>query len=246
MKWGAVTGGVALAALASLPGLLSASAPARAADMTVAPRPAPSTYIPAQFFWTGFYIGAGVGGGWGTVSFTDPFSGVSGSPTPKGALLTGISGINYQLGSVVIGAEGDFTGSWIKGGDAVTAPLGNTLDVSAFWTSTVTGRVGMAFDRLLIYGKGGAAFSYERDTVTVPSGATAAGSIYRAGWTVGGGVEYAVTDHWTGRLEYDYLRFASKAIALQGPATIPPNTGILGTSVGLNVSEFKGIMAYKF
>src|ERR1700722_2259909 len=57
MKWGAVTGGVALAALASLPGLLSESSPAGAADMTVAPRPATSSYIPAQFFWTGFYIG---------------------------------------------------------------------------------------------------------------------------------------------------------------------------------------------
>jgi len=70
MKWGAVLGGVAFAVLASLPAAL----PARAADMSPTPRaiPATSGYIPAQFFWTGFYIGAGIGGSWDSATFTDP------------------------------------------------------------------------------------------------------------------------------------------------------------------------------
>ena len=55
-------------------------------------------------------------------------------------------------------------------------------------------------------------------------------------------VEYAVTEHWTGRLEYDYLRFASKALTFQGTAT----PGNVGGTVGLNLGEIKAIMAYKF
>lgn len=240
MKSGAVIGGVALAVLASLPAAL----PAVAADMSpIAARPAVSTYIPAQFFWTGFYMGAGIGGAWASSSFVDPFTGVTASPAPKGFLVSGISGINYQISSVVLGAEADFTGTWAKA--SVIDASSNTLTTSVFWTASITGRVGMAFDRVLVYGKGGAAFDYDRDTVAKPDASSAVGSLYRVGWTVGGGVEYAVTDHWTGRLEYDYLRFPSKALSVQGNATTPPNVVSLGTTIGLSISEIKLIMAYK-
>jgi outer membrane immunogenic protein len=236
MKWGAFIGGVALAALVTLP--------ARAADMQpIGQRPIPATsgYIPAQFFWTGFYIGAGIGGSWDSATFLDPFTGANtASPTPKGFLFSGISGINYQFSSVVVGAEADFTGTWAKG-SAVDA-VNNTLATQVFWTASITGRVGMAFDRLLIYGKGGAAFDYDRDTATLPNGTSDVGSLYRVGWTVGGGVEYAVTDHWTGRVEYDYLRFPAKALSFQGNATPP----LVGSTIGLNISQIKLIMAYKF
>jgi outer membrane immunogenic protein len=236
MKWGAFIGGVALAALVTLP--------ARAADMQpIGQRPIPATsgYIPAQFFWTGFYIGAGIGGSWDKATFIDPLSGANtASPAPKGFLFSGISGINYQFGSVVVGAEADFTGTWAKG-SAVDA-VNDTLSTQVFWTASIVGRVGMAFDRLLIYGKGGAAFDYDRDTATLPVGTSDVGSLYRVGWTVGGGVEYAVTDHWTGRFEYDYLRFPAKALSFQGNA-VPP---ITSSTIGLNISEIKLIMAYKF
>jgi outer membrane immunogenic protein len=247
MKSGAVIGGVALAVLASLPAAL----PALAADMSpIAPRPAVSSYIPAQFFWTGFYMGVGIGGSWDRVTFIDPLPQTppaafapTGSLTPKGFLVTGISGINYQIGSVVIGAEADFTGTWAKG--SVVDAFADTLSTSVFWTATVTGRVGMAFDRVLVYGKGGVAFDYDRDTAMYPNGNTAVGSLYRVGWTVGGGVEYAVTDHWTGRLEYDYLAFPSKGLTLQGNATTPPNVGFVSSTIGVNISEIKLIMSYK-
>jgi outer membrane immunogenic protein len=241
MKSGAVIGGVGLAVLASLP----AAPPALAADMSpIAPRPAVSSYIPAQFFWTGFYVGAGIGGAWTSATFVDPFKGVSDSPAAKGFLVSGISGINYQLSSVVVGVEADFTGTWAKG--SVVDASSNSLSTSVFWTASITGRVGVAFDRLLVYGKGGVGFDYDRDTVTVPNGTTAIGSLYRVGWTVGGGVEYAVTEHWTGRLEYDYFRFPAKALSFQGTATTPPNVGFVSSTIGLNISEIKLIMAYKF
>jgi outer membrane immunogenic protein len=235
MKWGAVIGGVALAALVSLP--------ARAADMTpIGQRaiPATSGYIPAQFLWTGFYIGGGVGGAWGTSTFTDPFGGAVASPSLSGFLVSGVTGINYQIGSVVIGAEGDFTGTWANGN--VVDSTGNNLKTQVFWTSSITGRLGVAFDRLLIYGKGGAGFDYERDTVSLGVGGSAVGSTTRAGWTIGAGVEYAVTEHWVGRLEYDYFKFPGKGFSFQGN-TFPP---IANGGTALSLSEIKAIMSYKF
>jgi outer membrane immunogenic protein len=230
MKWGAVIGGVALAALASLP--------ARAADMTpIAPR-ATSGYIPAQFLWTGFYLGAGIGYGWGTSTFTDPFSGMTASPSPKGFLVGGVAGINYQISSVVLGVETDFTGVWAK--SSAVDSTGNALETRIFWTSSITGRLGWALDRLLIYGKGGVGFDYDRDTVTTPANASSIGSVYRVAWTIGGGLEYAVTEHWTARVEYDYFKFPAKGIFFAGAA------GSANGNVGLNFNEAKLIMAYKF
>jgi outer membrane immunogenic protein len=232
MKWAAVIGAVALAALPSLS--------ARAADMTpVAPRgiSATSGYIPARFLWTGFYLGAGIGGGWGTATFNDPIVAATATPSLKGFLVGGVMGINYQIESVVIGIEGDFTGSWNNGSIADAA--GNNLLTEVFWTASITGRLGVAFDRLLIYGKGGAGFDYDRDTVTVGTLASI-GSTNRAGWTVGGGLEYAVTEHWTARIEYDHFKFPLKGIAFQGSA------GNGNGTVGLNINELKGIIAYKF
>jgi outer membrane immunogenic protein len=244
MKWGEVIGGVALAALGSLSASLMATSPARAADMTpIAQRPISSGYIPAQFYWTGFYLGAGIGYGWGTAPFVDPFSQASASPSINGFLVSGVTGINYQFSSVVIGVEGDFTGTFVKG--TATDATGNALKADVFWTASITGRLGWAIDRLLIYGKGGVGFDYDRDTVTIPNGNTVAGTANHVGWTVGGGVEYAITEHWTGRLEYDYFKFASKAIAFSGPAAVPPGS-TPGGNVGINLNEIKAIMAYKF
>jgi outer membrane immunogenic protein len=238
MKWRVVIGGMALSALAALP--------ARAADMTVSPRPAPATYIPAQFFWTGFYLGAGIGGGWGSSNNLDPFNPTFlVSPSISGFLVDGVGGINYQISSFVIGVEGDFTGTWVKGTATNVPPapaVADSLMTQVVWTASFTGRVGMAFDRLLIYGKGGAGFDYDRETASPASGGSALGSLYRVGWTIGGGVEYAVTEHWTGRVEYDYFKFPSKVLSYQGNTT--PN--LVGGTSGLSLGELKAVMAYKF
>jgi outer membrane immunogenic protein len=246
MKWGEAFGGAALAALAAL----SATCPAGAADMTpVAARPAPpSTYIPAQFFWTGFYMGAGFGDGWGTAPFVDPLNAGSASPSIKGLLVTGVMGINYQISSVVLGAEGDFTGAFVKGSaidTGINPATNNSLQTKVFWTASIAGRLGWAIDRLLIYGRGGVAFDYDRDTVTILNGASVLGTTNHVGWTVGGGAEYAITEHWTARLEYDYLKFASKAFAFTGPGAVPI-TSTPGGLVAINLNEIKAIMSYKF
>jgi outer membrane immunogenic protein len=249
MKWGAFIGGATLAALASLP----VSSPARAADMTpIGQRaiPATSGYIPAQFFWTGFYLGASAGYGFGTSTFIDPLPAAlaaSASPSLKGFLAGGVSGINYQISSVVLGVEGDFTGSWAKGSAIDT--VGDSLQTQVFWTASITGRVGVAFDRLLIYGKAGVGFDYDRDIVAAAAGGVATGTTYHIGWTAGGGVEYAITEHWIGRIAYDYFTFPMRGVIFTGTAI--PSPGILvnsgaGGSVGVKLNEIKAIMAYKF
>ena len=249
MKWSAVIGGAALAALVSLP----VSSPARAADMTpISQRAilATSGYIPAQFLWTGFYSGAGVGYGWGSSAFTDPLPAAAfatASPSLNGFLVGGVAGINYQISSVVVGVEGDFTGSWAKGSAMDSA--GNSLQTQVFWTASIAGRVGVAFDRLLIYGKGGVGFEYDRDIVAAAAGGVATGTTYHIGWTAGGGVEYAITEHWIGRIAYDYFTFPMRGVIFTGSAI--PSPGILvnsgaGGSVGVKLNEIKAIMAYKF
>ena len=224
MKSGAVIGGVALAVLASLP----AARPALAADMSpIAPRPAVSSYIPAQFFWTGFYMGAGIGGGWTSSTFIDPIRpplpSLSRPPPRRRPRASWSAAYRASITNSAPWSWASRPTSPALGPKAPSSIPGNTLSTSVVLDRLDhrTGR--LAFDRLLVYGKGGVGFDYDRDTVTVPNGTTAIGSLYRVGWTVGGGAEYAVTDHWTARLEYDYFRFPAKALTFQGTATTPPN-----------------------
>jgi outer membrane immunogenic protein len=178
-----VLGGILLAAFATLS--------AQAADMSVpSAKPASLEYIPATFYWTGFYIGGAAGGGWGNASWVDAVAPVTANMSPNGFLVGGFMGINYQMGPVVLGLEGTFDGNWFN--DTTTDSALNNLQTRVFWTATTVGRLGVAFDRLLIYGKGGVGFAYDRATETTPALLQAIGSADRVGWTVGGGVEYAI------------------------------------------------------
>jgi outer membrane immunogenic protein len=77
-----------------------------------------------------------------------------------------------------------------------------------------TGRFGYAFDRSLLYLKGGVAGAEFKDDLSLASGAIALASGTQSntsvGWTVGAGWEYAFLNNWTAKVEYDYLDFGSK------------------------------------
>jgi outer membrane immunogenic protein len=232
MKLAAVVGGVALACLACVSG--------HAADLSpvASPYKAAPGYIPAYFSWTGYYVGLEAGSGFGSVTFFDSFDGQTTPLSPSGFLLGGYTGVNYQVGSIVFGFEGNFDGIWAK--TAVIDTLNDTETLNVFWTGTVTARLGWAFDRLLVFTKGGAAFLYQRDMISGPGpGGASSGSAIFSTWTLGGGAEWAITDHWIVRGEYDYMKIPGRGIPVGAP--LVGTAGITG-----KFNEVKAGFAYKF
>lgn len=121
-----------LAATASALALMSGVA--AAADLpTFSPPPAPMlSTTPIAYNWSGFYIGAHGGWGFGTDDFDD------------GAVIGGHIGMNWQFNNFVLGVEGD--GSWADFGAADSV-------------ESIRLRGGLAFDRFLVYGTGGGGFA---------------------------------------------------------------------------------------
>lgn len=238
MKLRTFVGGFTLAA-----GALACIGLAQAADLPVRPAPAPVApvaYAPPVYNWSGFYIGGHIGGGFENSKWTEPFTGATDTFNHGGFLGGAQIGANAQFNWLVIGLEGDFSWtSMIKGTGTDTRIPSDTITTSPQWTSTVTGRVGAAFDRLLVYGKGGVAFADDKSTFTPVGGSTFTDTTTRVGWTAGAGLEYALTQNWAVRAEYDYLGFGSKQLTF---ATAPAVTA----NASLNVQEIKAGFDYKF
>jgi outer membrane immunogenic protein len=227
-------GGISLAA-----GTVICVFAARAADLPLARAPAavaPVAYAPPVYNWSGFYVGGNLGAGFADSSWSDPFTGAHNTFSKSGFIGGGQVGANWQINALVLGIEGDFdwTGLKASGHDSAS----NTINTDTQWTSTVTGRVGAAFDRLLIYGKGGVAFAHDNDSVNIV-GSTASASLTRTGWTAGAGLEYAFAPNWTAKIEYDYLGFGSETLNL-------PTVPAYSSNASLNVQEVKAGINFKF
>ncbi len=170
-------------------------APAVAADLaartyTKAPVMAP---LPT---WAGFYLG-GMGG---------YASENSGSPSIKGGFAGGTLGYNWQAGSLVYGLETDAAWADIN---ASVSGLGLTLTDKIDSTGTVRGRIGYAFNTVLLYGTGGYAWANNKLSLTT-LGATASESKFLSGWTVGAGVEVLFAPKWSVKAEYLYKSFGGE------------------------------------
>lgn len=181
---------------------LAAAAPAVAADI---PSPPPPPYTPPPLFtWTGLYLGGQIGYAWGTDTVTVHPFGFGTDFTPNGVVGGGHIGYNLQLSQIVAGLEGDIEGTGIS---RTFSPGGAIYNTSVSAQGSIRARLGLAFDRALLYATGGAEFAGFDTTVSaILSDQT---SHTRAGWTVGGGVEYAVTPNWSIRAEYRYADFGS-------------------------------------
>ncbi len=232
-----VFGGLALAA-----GTVACVCCVQAADLPVPPMApaAPVAYAPQIYNWTGIYVGGHIGGGYSNSTWTDPINAAVNDDFNSWGFLGGAQvGVNAQFNRLVIGLEGDF--SWTSIKNSGTDSIGDTLNTSVQWTSTVTGRVGAAFDRLLVYGKGGLALAQDQSSLTDLGGNTSTDTILRTGWTVGAGLEYALDDNWSAKIEYDYLGF--------GPQSMNFNTPMLGpvtSSTSLDVQEVKAGLNFRF
>ncbi|MDX6805302.1 outer membrane protein [Terrihabitans rhizophilus] len=246
------------AALLSTASLLTA-VPALAADM---PAYTPEAAVAAAHDWTGFYAGVNVGYGSGdigttdsTVTTTGPLVGIPAESLPDGTTFPGddssadIEGVigggqigyNHQVGSLVFGIEGTIQGAELETSSAFlgseAGPFYETEAALDFY-GTVVGRVGFAFDRVLVYangglaiGQGSASLSITGGTEEDPTGPTFSDDQEETffGYAVGAGVEFAMFDNWSVKAEYQYLDFGDETFDFEFPAT---GDGSSATSTG--------------
>jgi outer membrane immunogenic protein len=196
--------------------LASIAGAASAADMT-----APSVaYTKAPVVspvtdWSGFYIGAV--GGYGSEDTSDPLG-------IKGGFGGGTVGYNWQFGTVVIGIEGD--GAY---GDISSSATADGVSATAKLDSlaTVRGRVGVAFDQILLYGTGGVAVADTKISATAP-GITLSDNQTQTGWTAGAGAEWMFAPRWSLKAEYLYRRFDNQTIFGIPSGSLAINSGQVG------------------
>lgn len=218
---------------------ITIAGPALAADF---PSPqAPPTYLPTIpiFTWTGVYVGGQVGYAWGNDNFEviDPMTGIAsaGGSSPNGVIGGAHVGYNLQMNQWVVGLEGDVNGTSFS---ATTAPFpAASTSTRSDVQGSIRGRAGIAWDRALIYATGGAAFGGFTRTYSDPFGFDSFATT-RAGWTVGGGLEYAITNNWSVRAEYRYSDF--------GRTTDAPFGGLMLVQHHLTENQVQVGFSYKF
>ena len=223
-------------AIAAAAALLASSTLASAADMAVKARP---MVAPAPVWtWTGFYIGAHVGAGWGeTESTITGFSvpaipaAINGLAIPfsqnsRSGFLGGVqAGYNWQAGWAVFGVQGDFAGDVGLERRIVTTGCACDRPSAAAWGAPAGARLGAGvLDRGLVYVKGGGAWMNTTHSVRLPGFGTALGGGAAAfsnleianrestawGWMVGFGTEWQITPNWSAFVEYNYIEFDKK------------------------------------
>jgi opacity protein-like surface antigen len=224
------------------------------------PAKAPLPLAAATMNWTGLYLGGHLGGGRSEDRWSDPFGpspgtggavnlpGFGDTINTTGPLGGGQFGANWQTGRLVLGVQADASAARIRGENTCFSGLGgincqrviNSLE-------TFTGRVGYAWGRSLAYLNGGGART--DDTYTLngnTNGALALGvgssALQTWGWTVGGGVEYALTNHWTTLAEYDHVGIPGTTVPF--PTVTVVNAQTIG--VKQTIDLFKLGVNYKF
>ncbi len=217
----------------------------------------------AAYDWTGFYVGAFAGAGWGDNSWSFPRGGVGANSRTAGALAGINAGYNKQFGPWVLGVEGDIAATTAKGGKAC---IPNLFDINALdnglatqncnndlkWLATATGKAGYAWDRVLVYGKAGAAWTDNKLDVScngdaffpqggcIPSNNPAGGiqnsitTVGQLGWTVGAGFELALTPSWSAKAEYNYTSFGSRTVVLPDTTLVSLKQDFNQLKIGVN------------
>jgi outer membrane immunogenic protein len=174
---------------------LLAPAAASAADLprrSAAVAPAP--YAAPVFAWSGPYAGVNAGYAWGESNFS---SGRTGGADMDGWLAGAQLGYNHQMGSFVLGLEGNLNWADVNG-SAVCSLAPQTCSSKVNWLGSARARAGFAANNILFYGTGGFAFGGVKLTDT----AGASNSDTRVGWAAGAGVEYAIDRNWSVKAEY--------------------------------------------
>lgn len=184
-----------IALVAALSASVALGGVAHAADVIV------ETATP--YNWSGVYVGLQGGGAW--LKADDSADTVNMSSGAFGAYL----GANWQGGNVVFGIEGDV--NYTSNDGSIYG-----IDIGADWQGALRGRLGYAIDNVLIYGTGGLAVT--RAYVDAPPIISEKETL--AGWTLGGGIEYAFAQNWTTRIDYRYSDYGGTDFGLPGTTDV--------------------------
>jgi len=216
---------------------------------------APSMAAPA-YSWTGFYIGGHAGCGWADSESVTSFNTTDGggdfvhsTETGTGCFSGGQIGADYQVGGgFVLGILGDISWGKISSFNRSSEDAG--LEATG-WESkitsmaTVRGRVGYAINgglpivggiSWMPYFTGGWAWAQNKVSAQGDAGTFTSDKASLSGWTLGGGLEYAITQSLTWKAEYLYTRYGSSTYAV----TLDDDGVVPGLTLGsMNVSTFK-------
>jgi outer membrane immunogenic protein len=242
--------------------------PAAAADMSAPVKAPPPVYTkapppPAYFNWNGFYIGINGGYSFGkadtTVTGLSADGGVTQSSvpitigvSPKGWLGGGQLGYNWQgAGSPwVFGLETDFqaTGETDTGTCTTPTCVPDARVKGAYpYFGTFRGRIGWDPSHWLFYVTGGLAYAEVTRWINQLGVVSFQENVWRAGWTVGGGIEYAIDSHWSIKGEYLYIDYGTGnlTIAASGPLGAAP-LGAVAVSTRWTDNVARGGLNFRF
>jgi outer membrane immunogenic protein len=190
----------------------------------------PGAMAAPVFTWTGFYVGGHLGYAWQK----NPTSGAyvdfattwpyAHSNNPRGFAGGAQIGYNWQSGSIVYGLETDI--SVLSGkGTQTSFPTGDPSDSTVTsnsrieWVGTLRGRLGVSvMPRTIIYGTGGLAYGRVLNELVQNEGGPVSyftASKVKTGYAVGGGIEHAITDYATIRLEGLFVDLGKQTLTQQ-------------------------------
>jgi len=166
---------------------------------------------PVFFGWTGFYIGGHIGGGWADVNWANvDFTGERATFNAPGFFGGAQFGYNHQFDKILLGVEATYSGTTLNDGVVSLVDPNVTYNNNINDVFTLTGRLGVALDRWLMYAKAGWASAQ-----VVVSGQDAGSTAFsftdrRNGWTIGGGLEYRAWRNISLGVEYGFIDLGSK------------------------------------
>jgi outer membrane immunogenic protein len=188
--------------------VLLAVGPAIAADFPLKARTAPE----AVYTWTGFYLGIQSGYLWGDARHTFDNGAPSDTSNLKGFVSGLHAGYNVQNGSFVFGVEVDAEGSTAKGDFQNTTGITSEGSADLVVQGSVRGRLGFTTGPALLYVTGGWAYGQFRfggGPFDAKHGPCCGFSDNMSGWTAGGGLQYAISNSVSARVEYRYTDYGS-------------------------------------
>lgn len=141
-------------------------------------------------------------------------------------------GYDWQRGNLMFGIVGDASYSWIDGGGDNAGAGIFSSDLN--YMGTLRGRLGAAFDRLLVYGTGGYAFG-ELEVSNDVLGLSDKNDL--SGWAAGGGIEYVWNKSITLRGEYLRLDYGTETYT-----SLP--AGSQDLSAGMSMFNFGLVTRY--